>query len=39
MIEMLAGGDRHLEPAPEVGEPRDVGMVNGILQPRDAGVL
>ncbi len=39
MIEMLPGGDRHFEPAAKIGESGHVGVVNRILQPRDAGVL
>src|SRR4029077_17556241 len=39
MIEVLAGGDRHFEPAAKIGEPGHVRVVNRILQPRDAGVL
>ena len=36
---MLAGGDRHLEPSAEIGEPGDVRVMDGVLEPGDAGVL
>src|SRR4030095_1953642 len=36
---VLARGDRHLEPTPELGEPGDIRVMHRILQPRDAGVL
>jgi hypothetical protein len=39
VIEVLAGRDRHLELTPEVGETRDIEVVDRIFQPRDARVL
>src|SRR5262249_50719344 len=39
MVEVLAGGDGNLEAAAKLGEPGDVEVMDGIFQPRDAGVL